>query len=179
MQELWTLLCAAQVTARGTAALLLFAEADGRGRSGAAHGGAPSVLELRLRHLPAAAPRLPPQEVAPRWGALLLGATELPWPPGAAACAQCGSPGGAEPGPDPAGDPRKDPRAGSAGAGAEEVLRCEFVLEAGGEGDAPRSTVFVRLLGPFAARAGEPLVLCWRLERGGAPLQAARCGFFA
>ncbi|KAK9821758.1 hypothetical protein WJX81_004662 [Elliptochloris bilobata] len=88
-----------QVAARGTAALLLFAEADGRGR-GVAH---------------------------------------------------------------PVREPER---------GAEEVLCCEFVLEAGGEGDAPRNTVFVRLLGPFAARAGEPLTLCWRLERGGAPLSA-------
>ena len=130
------------------------------------------MLELRLRHLPKRPPRLPPQEVAPRWGARLLGASEfeLPWPPGAANGAQCGSLGGAQ----PDLHPRTDPAADSEGAGAEEVLRCEFVLEAGGEGDAPRSTVFVRLLGPFAARAGEPLMLCWRLERGGAPALAVR-----
>jgi len=48
------------------------------------------------------------------------------------------------------------------------------VLESGGEGDAPRGTVFVRLLGPFAGRAGEPLTLCWRLERGGAAPSAVR-----
>ncbi len=48
------------------------------------------------------------------------------------------------------------------------------MLESGGEGDAPRGTVFVRLLGPFAGRAGEPLTLCWRLERGGAPPSAVR-----
>lgn len=137
------------------------------------------MLELRLRHLPARAPRLPPQEVAPRWGARLLGASELPWPPEASACAQCGSAGGAEPDPDLAGHPGANPGSAGDGAGAGEVLHCEFVLEAGGEGDAPRSTVFVRLLGPFAARAGEPLMLCWRLERGGAPPLAVRCGSLA
>jgi len=102
------------VAARGTAALLLFARAEAR--RGGARRGPPSVLELRLRHLPGAGSGLPPQEVAPRWGGRLLGAAPLPWPPdGAAACAACGGAAGAGPGGGGGSE--------SGGGGDEEVLR--------------------------------------------------------
>ncbi len=79
------------MAARGTAAVLLFAEAEGR--RAAPRGADPSVLELRLRHLPQQAPRLPPQEVAPRWSARMIASAALPWPPAdSTACAACSSP---------------------------------------------------------------------------------------
>jgi hypothetical protein len=40
------------------------------------------------------------------------------------------------------------------------------------ESDIPGAVVLVQLLGPFTATAGQPISLCWRLERAGAvPLQ--------
>jgi len=125
----------AQVAARGTAALLLFARAEAR--RGPARRGPPSVLELRLRHLPGAGSGLPPQEVAPRWGGRLLGAAPLPWPPdGAAACAACGGAAGAGPGGGGGSE--------SGGGGDEEVLR-----RAGGAATSARSL-------PCLRRAGFP-----------------------
>ncbi|KAK9858891.1 hypothetical protein WJX84_005283, partial [Apatococcus fuscideae] len=44
-------------------------------------------------------------------------------------------------------------------------LRHTFVLEMSLEEGTPRSPILIRLLGPLVARVGEPLVLCWRLER--------------
>ncbi|KAL4537279.1 hypothetical protein Ndes2437B_g08423 [Nannochloris sp. 'desiccata'] len=39
------------------------------------------------------------------------------------------------------------------------------------ESDIPGAVVLVHLLGPFSATAGQPVSLCWRLERAGAALQ--------
>lgn len=47
----------------------------------------------------------------------------------------------------------------------EGVQRHSFVLDLGAASTAPRSTVYIRLLGPFSARAGEVVTFCWRLQR--------------
>jgi len=39
------------------------------------------------------------------------------------------------------------------------------------ESDIPGAIVLVQLLGPFSATAGQPVSLCWRIERAGAALQ--------
>ncbi|KAK9806020.1 hypothetical protein WJX73_006019 [Symbiochloris irregularis] len=50
------------------------------------------------------------------------------------------------------------------GAGGRTVQH-HFVLEMANAGAPPQTSVHVFLLGPFTARAGQPVTLCWRLER--------------